>query len=655
MKINSLLAIILLLIPQSTVALNTTNYKADRPDSSYGTGIVNTQIHIIVDYHGQQIYIYKSLSNDPNNLIYYYVPIMFPKKKLNTNWIWTSGRGELRLNVMFGNDDIDDMARKKVAKTGETGTFDVAPLIIDSFSAFIVNANNKPVPGVHPFRRTHPSDKTMTIRFECSSEVIAKEVMSRVIDGDYDVEFAFFFAGLNKVSTSIMSITSDSLKSVLSKTTADGGNTKSTYIHRGQANKFVSTYLANVRKMIYKEDPKSNTSSLTAGLEDQFVSLMQQGMGNSKQEKLDLNMYGQVWSSTETNYRNTSDKYYDFHEEYAKSLAVSAAFKSSASILGTLSGSMDISGSVNKGESGAIGKTTHDAISLTDIKKYLDQKSIETEWQGEKIIPKSFQVYKLTDITDNLQVTLMAKELTAEKTNNAMIRTMSTLNLPPTFGGLTETSVIQSSTCMIGEIRLYAADSPPPFPWLFCNGTAISRIEYQRLFSVIGESFGAGDGKITFNVPDFRDRFPLGLNPTTSQVEGWGKGGNKEQTLTIDQIPTHQHSVGTLVTTNAGTHTHSVYGPGHNHGGSTEQTSFIITGGRYGYNHSAGRGNVGTWHKYHQHVIPMGQTGITLGYDGTHSHSINGLTDSVGGGKSFSIMPPYQTIAYIIFTGENCA
>ncbi|CAF4192522.1 unnamed protein product, partial [Rotaria magnacalcarata] len=105
-----------------------------------------------------------------------------------------------------------------------------------------------------------------------------------------------------------------------------------------------------------------------------------------------------------------------------------------------------------------------------------------------------------------------------------------------------------------------------------------------------------------------------------------------EQTLTIDQIPTHQHSVGTLVTTNAGTHTHSVYGPGHNHGGPTEQTSFIITGGGYGYNHSAGRGNAGTWHKYHQHVIPMGQTGITLGYDGTHSHSINGLTDSVGGG-----------------------
>jgi hypothetical protein len=259
------------------IALPTADSKVERTDSSYGTGIVNTQIHTIVDYHGQHIYIYKSLSNDPKNRIYYYVPVMFPKKKLNTNWIWTSGKGQLLLNVMFGNDEIDDMARKKVVKTGETGTFDVAPLIIDSFSAFVVIENNKPVPGVHPFRRIHPNDKTMTIRFQCSSEVIAQEVMSRVIDGEYEIEFAFFFAGLNKVSTSIVSITSDSLKNVLSKTKADGGNTNATYIHRGQANKFVSSYLANVRKMIYKEDPKSNTSSLTAGLEEQFVSLMQQG------------------------------------------------------------------------------------------------------------------------------------------------------------------------------------------------------------------------------------------------------------------------------------------------------------------------------------------------------------------------------------------
>jgi hypothetical protein len=202
---------------------------------------------------------------------------MFPKRELNTNWIWTSGDGELSISIVFGNDEFDEMVRKKIVKTGENGTFDVAPLIVDSFSAFVVSNNDILVPGVHSFYKIHPSDKTMTIRFECSSEVLAKKVMSHVINGTYDVEFAFSFAGFNKVSTSMVSIRSDSLKRVLSQTKSDGRNTNAIYIHRVQVNEFVSSYLTSVRKIIYKEDPKSDTSSLTAGLEDELISQMQQG------------------------------------------------------------------------------------------------------------------------------------------------------------------------------------------------------------------------------------------------------------------------------------------------------------------------------------------------------------------------------------------
>lgn len=249
--------------------LPSNDFKVDR------TGSISTQIYAFVQYHGHQVYIYKSLTSSMNNLIYYYVPIMIPKVKSNDSWIWTSGKGELRLHVMFGNDEIETLVRKEIVKTGENGTFQVALLIIDSFSVFITNANNKPIPGVYPFRKTHPNEKTMTIRFQCSSEDIAQEVMSHVIDGDYDVEFVFFFAGFYKISMSRVPITKDLLKNVLIKTTADGGNTKAIYIHRNQADKFISTYLSNVRKMIYKEDLKSNTSLVTTGLEETLFSLIQ--------------------------------------------------------------------------------------------------------------------------------------------------------------------------------------------------------------------------------------------------------------------------------------------------------------------------------------------------------------------------------------------
>jgi len=50
-----------------------------------------------------------------------------------------------------------------------------------------------------------------------------------------------------------------------------------------------------------------------------------------------------------------------------------------------------------------------------------------------------------------------------------------------------------------------------PGGWLACNDAAVSRSTYARLFAVIGTSFGIGDGSGNFNVPDLRDRVPLGF------------------------------------------------------------------------------------------------------------------------------------------------
>jgi len=60
-----------------------------------------------------------------------------------------------------------------------------------------------------------------------------------------------------------------------------------------------------------------------------------------------------------------------------------------------------------------------------------------------------------------------------------------------------------------GVILPYGGASPPT-GFLMCDGSAISRTTYASLFSVIGTAYGVGDGSTTFNLPDLRQRFPLG-------------------------------------------------------------------------------------------------------------------------------------------------
>lgn len=50
-----------------------------------------------------------------------------------------------------------------------------------------------------------------------------------------------------------------------------------------------------------------------------------------------------------------------------------------------------------------------------------------------------------------------------------------------------------------------------PSGYLVCNGAAVSRTTYAGLFAKIGTTYGAGDGSTTFNLPDMRDRYPIGV------------------------------------------------------------------------------------------------------------------------------------------------
>ena len=60
-----------------------------------------------------------------------------------------------------------------------------------------------------------------------------------------------------------------------------------------------------------------------------------------------------------------------------------------------------------------------------------------------------------------------------------------------------------------GCVQAFAGNNTPA-GWLLCDGAAVSRITYAALFSVIGTSYGDGDGSTTFNVPNLIDKFVEG-------------------------------------------------------------------------------------------------------------------------------------------------
>jgi hypothetical protein len=54
--------------------------------------------------------------------------------------------------------------------------------------------------------------------------------------------------------------------------------------------------------------------------------------------------------------------------------------------------------------------------------------------------------------------------------------------------------------------------------YFYCDGRAVSRIQYSQLFDAIGETYGRGDGVNTFNVPDFRGCFLRGAGGNSAGI-----------------------------------------------------------------------------------------------------------------------------------------
>lgn len=94
----------------------------------------------------------------------------------------------------------------------------------------------------------------------------------------------------------------------------------------------------------------------------------------------------------------------------------------------------------------------------------------------------------------------------------------------------------------IGEIRGFAGTFNPNY-WAFCEGQTLQISQNQALFSIIGTNYG-GNGQTTFMLPDLRGRVPVGAGQGLNLGEFWNlgeKGGTENTTLTITNMPSHNH------------------------------------------------------------------------------------------------------------------
>ena len=105
----------------------------------------------------------------------------------------------------------------------------------------------------------------------------------------------------------------------------------------------------------------------------------------------------------------------------------------------------------------------------------------------------------------------------------------------------------------IGEIRMFAGNFPPR-TWAYCQGQTLAIAQNTALFAILGTTFG-GNGQTTFMLPDLRGRVPVGTGqgPGLPLVNLGQPGGSETTSLTVGNLPPHNHTASGTVTPGAST------------------------------------------------------------------------------------------------------
>jgi len=106
----------------------------------------------------------------------------------------------------------------------------------------------------------------------------------------------------------------------------------------------------------------------------------------------------------------------------------------------------------------------------------------------------------------------------------------------------------------VGEL-FATAGTYCPRGTLPAKGQTLNISQYNLLYAIMGTSYG-GNGTTNFQVPDLQGRSPIGegFGPGLPPYTLGQAGGSEQQTLSIANLPPHNHLVTSSASTLAATH-----------------------------------------------------------------------------------------------------
>ena len=132
------------------------------------------------------------------------------------------------------------------------------------------------------------------------------------------------------------------------------------------------------------------------------------------------------------------------------------------------------------------------------------------------------------------------------------------------FNGVASVQSSNIAPLIVGEI-IMSISSIAPLKCLLCNGQSVSISQYNKLYAIIGTTYGSSASGY-FNLPNFSSYFPIGGNglinncassnftTSISSTSANFAGSNTSTTPLITSIPQHTHNI-----------VDGEFGQGHNH------------------------------------------------------------------------------------------